>query len=430
MFRDAGLTDRINRIRAGLRARDLASFDAELHEALLYSGQSGDLSQLDHVIEAWSRVVLTYEVAGTALTALEESLRRGEEPEWTKEPPYRLLQTPAFSTLITGLSDADQVSLAELTSRLASDPLPGGRSGFEIERFGSLPNTYSVPFGAGLLVYLVPPHQQIIGLVLVYQPLAVWSWGSNGSGALGDGTLGNRSTPVQAVGVTSGRSIAVGEYHNLYVDDLTLRVWVWGMNAFGQLGDGTTTDRILPVQLTGLSSVAYVNARGFRSMALRSDGTVWNWGQLVPAPNSMVPTQVAGLSGVERIAAGWFHSLALRSDGTVWAWGANYSGQLGDGTTTVRLNPVQVSGLADVIAIAAGIDQGMALKADGTVWTWETISTVSSVTALQQIGRFPCRFRFQAQRPRSPSQITAWWPWPMEAHGRGAATSKGSWATA
>jgi alpha-tubulin suppressor-like RCC1 family protein len=118
--------------------------------------------------------------------------------------------------------------------------------------------------------------------------------------------------------VTSGRSIAAGSYHSLYVDDLTLRAWAWGTNMFGQLGNGTTTDRILPVQLAGLSSVSYMSAHGYRSMAVQTEGTVWTWGMLTPGPNASVPTQVPGLIDVQRIAAGWFHSIALRSDGTVW----------------------------------------------------------------------------------------------------------------
>ena len=79
---------------------------------------------------------------------------------------------------------------------------------------------------------------------------------------------------------------------------------------------------------------------------------------------------VSGLAGVTRIAMGYSHALALRSDGTVWAWGNNVSGALGDGSKVARSLPVQVSGLANVIAIASGGSNSLALRADGTVWAW------------------------------------------------------------
>jgi hypothetical protein len=300
---------------------------------------------------------------------VEERLRRGDEPTWNTEPRYRVLQTPEFSSLASGMSDRGRVALGELSELLAREPLPTGDSGLAIEPFGALPDTYSVPFGAGLLVYVVLPHKQIVGLVVVYQPLAVWGWGYGGNGALGHGAGTSHAAPVQALGVTTGRNIAVGIYHSLYVDDLTSRVWAWGANFAGQLGDGTTTDRYSPVELAGFSNVGYVRARSYRSMAVRQDGTVWEWGQLL-ASDASVPTQVPGLTDVQNIAAGGAHSVALKSDGTVWAWGLNYWGQVGDGTTTTRPSPVQVGGLTDVTAIAAGSGQSMALKADGTVWAW------------------------------------------------------------
>ena len=71
-----------------------------------------------------------------------------------------------------------------------------------------------------------------------------------------------------------------------------------------------------------------------------------------------------------KIAGGDVHSLGLKSDGTVWAWGDNFSGQLGDGTTEDRSTPVQVSGLSGVIGIAGGAGHSLALKSDGTVWAW------------------------------------------------------------
>lgn len=140
-------------------------------------------------------------------------------------------------------------------------------------------------------------------------------------------------------------------------------VWAWGSNNNGQLGDGTTTNRATPVQVAGLSDVIAIAAGGpsvppasgdygGHSLALKSDGTVWSWGfngygQLGDGTttNRATPVQVVGLSDVVAIAAGSFHSLARKKDGTVWAWGLNDAGQLGDGTTTNRTTPVQVANI-------------------------------------------------------------------------------------
>jgi len=205
----------------------------------------------------------------------------------------------------------------------------------------------------------------------------VWAWGFNFDGRLGDGTSTQRLTPVQVTGLTDVTAIAGGGGHSLALkSDGT--VWAWGRNNDGQLGDGTTTNRFTPVQVTGLTDVFKIAAGGSHSLALKSDGTVWAWGfngngQLGDGTttNNSTPVQVTGLTGVTAIAGGFQHSLALKSDSTVWAWGSNDQGQLGDGTTTQRLTPVQVTGLTGVSAIAGvGSSNSLALKSNGTVWAW------------------------------------------------------------
>ncbi len=132
---------------------------------------------------------------------------------------------------------------------------------------------------------------------------------------------------------------------------LTGTVNTWGYNNLGQLGDGSTTNKLLP-QAINLNGVTAIAAGGAHSLALKSDGTVWSWGnngsgQLGDGTgtNRLTPVQVPGFSGARAIAAGWYHSLALKQDGTVWAWGSNTFGQLGDGTNLVSALPIQVRGL-------------------------------------------------------------------------------------
>jgi alpha-tubulin suppressor-like RCC1 family protein len=214
----------------------------------------------------------------------------------------------------------------------------------------------------------------------------VWGWGRNGSGQLGDGTTTDRSAPVQVkegqdgignLTVTGAKALAAGNSHSLALkSDGT--VWAWGNNVNGPLGDGTTTDRPVPVQTQGISDVKALAPGNFYSLALKSDGTVWTWGynysgQLVDGINNFnnyTPVWVPNLTDVKALASGGSHSLALKSDGTVWAWGGNYYGELGDGTTTKRSAPVQTQGISGVTALAAGNSHSLALKSDGTVWTW------------------------------------------------------------
>jgi RHS repeat-associated protein len=157
------------------------------------------------------------------------------------------------------------------------------------------------------------------------------------------------------------------------------QVEAWGPNGNGQDGDGTTTDRATPVDVSGLgsgSAVKQVVSGGSVSFAVMADGTVKSWGQASllgtgATSDATTPTTITGLTGVTQIAADdSSHVLALKADGTVWAWGANDRGELGDGTTTDETTPEEVPGLSNVVQIATGEHSSIALEANGTVWTW------------------------------------------------------------
>lgn len=152
-------------------------------------------------------------------------------------------------------------------------------------------------------------------------------------------------------------------------------VWTWGRNTWGQLGDGTMTDSTTPVQAQGLTDVIAVAADRRMTMALKSDGTVWTWGSSGELGDESkvartVPGQVTRLKDIVAIATGWSAGIALKSDGTVWTWGENEYGTLGDGTIEDRVTPVQVIGLTEVVAISAKRSHVLALKSDGTIWAW------------------------------------------------------------
>jgi alpha-tubulin suppressor-like RCC1 family protein len=233
---------------------------------------------------------------------------------------------------------------------------------------------------------------------------SLWTWGNNASGQLGDGTTVNRQAPLQitvtqpASAQNSWRAVAAGDFHTLALQaDGTL--WVWGNNTNGQLGDGTTTQRSVPVRVVTGNPGNFdrnwtaISAGGTHSLALQADGTLWAWGdnrsgQLgVPilGAGSSVPRQIVSFappatgwnSSWKAIAAGLSHSLALQADGTLWGWGSNFSGQLGNGDATLpnppdQTVPVQVvnPGAAPYTAVAAGDSFSVALQADGTLWSW------------------------------------------------------------
>ena len=206
---------------------------------------------------------------------------------------------------------------------------------------------------------------------------SVSGWGWNGVGTLGDGTLTDRPSPVQAPNLTGVVAVSAGYEHSLAVrSDGT--VWAWGGNVVGQLGDGSTVARSSPVRVAGLTGVTAVAAGAFQSLALRSDGTVWSWGfnaygQLGDGTTTdrHTPVPVAGLTGVTAVAAGLFHNVALKTDGTVWTWGWNGVGQLGDGTATDRRTPIRVAGLTSMTSVSAGAYHTLATRgSNGTVWAW------------------------------------------------------------
>ncbi len=214
---------------------------------------------------------------------------------------------------------------------------------------------------------------------IVY-PSGLKCWGNNYYGQVGDGTTTSKSSPANVSGLSSGVSkVATG---NLHTCALTTAggVKCWGDNSFGQLGDGTTTRRTTPVDVSGLTSgVTAIAAGNFQTCALTAAGGVkcWGWnnyGQVGDGTTTErhTPVDVSGLtSGVTTIAAGVFHTCAVTASGGMKCWGDNSYGQLGDGTTTARLTPVDVSGLASGVSkISSGYYHTCAITASGGAKCW------------------------------------------------------------
>jgi alpha-tubulin suppressor-like RCC1 family protein len=221
-------------------------------------------------------------------------------------------------------------------------------------------------------------------------------------GELGNGTTTDSLVPVPVSGLTDVTAISTSWGYTCTSHDdgssLTIDCWAashscalladgtvrcWGLNWDGELGNGTTTQSLVPVQVSGLSGVRAIAAGGGQTCAVLTGGTVQCWGyngngQLGNGGTleSTVPVPVGELMGTSAISAGYAHACAVLTDGTVRCWGANdYRVRcfIGCGLETLAadsLVPVPVSGLAGVAAISAGQGFTCAALTDGTVLCW------------------------------------------------------------
>lgn len=209
----------------------------------------------------------------------------------------------------------------------------------------------------------------------------LWAWGYNNRGQLGIGTTANANTPTQVGTDQNWISIATGSRHSLAIkSDGTL--WAWGYNYFGQLGNGTISGFSEsfpnPAQVGTATNWVSISSGYNHNLAIQADGRLWGWGentlgQVGTGATSNVgiatPTAVATDSYWRKIDAGGFFSTAIKSDGTLWAWGDNYYGEIANGNTATQPQPTQIG--TDLWKnVSAGRNHIIALKPDGSVWAW------------------------------------------------------------
>jgi alpha-tubulin suppressor-like RCC1 family protein len=204
----------------------------------------------------------------------------------------------------------------------------------------------------------------------------VWCWGWNRYGALGYKTANSYSGP-RMVGANTDWAYVVAGYGHTCATRTDGTLWCWGWNLFGQIGQGTTKKSYRhPVQVGSTVDWATITAGGRQTCATRIDGTAWCWGLNTDGElgdgstiDRSVPVQVG--SGIwASVTEGENHTCGTHTDGTAWCWGSNAFGGDGDGTRTDRLTPVQVGIGKTWQVISAGGNHTVATASDGTAWSW------------------------------------------------------------
>lgn len=227
----------------------------------------------------------------------------------------------------------------------------------------------------------------------------LWAWGTNEIKVFGDDIYELRLNPVKimndVIQVSSGISQAMAlkvdgslwkiksipvkimddviqvsteHYRTMAIkNDGTL--WAWGWNWYGQLGDGTTTERLTPVKI--MDDVIQVSVGISHTMAIKNDGSLWAWGlneygQLGDSTTTdrIIPIKI--MDNVIQVSSGKYHTMAVKDDNSLWAWGTNYNGEFGNGMTTNSSTPIKI--MDDVVKVSAGSGYTMIIKNDSSLW--------------------------------------------------------------
>lgn len=304
-----------------------------------------------------------------------------------------------FNTLLTVAGDNAPVDPASVTWQLASGTLPGGLSLSSNGVLGGTPTAYTAGSSfqvqasyknkAGSQTYTIVINDVVLHVSQVVAgdnfTCAVTTsggakcWGANNAGQLGNNSTANSSVPVDVVGLTSGvASLAAGSNSACAVTT-SGSAKCWGWNAYGQLGNNGTAQSTVPVDVVGLTSgVASITAGSWNNFAcaVTTTGGAKCWGdnghgQLGNSgtAQSAVPVDVEGLtSGVASLSAGSGFTCAVTTSGGAKCWG---SGPIGNSSVSSSPVPVDVSGLTSGVArISAGVSSACALTSAGGVQCW------------------------------------------------------------
>lgn len=204
----------------------------------------------------------------------------------------------------------------------------------------------------------------------------VYAVGDNYYGQLGDGSTVDRSVPISVAGLPEPvTAVAAGSLHALALTE-SGSVYAWGYNGSGELGIGSYETQHTPVSVASLpSNIAQIAAGFSRSFAITGDGELYAWGY-GPLGNgdyggSAVPILVDLPEATIQVATGEQHTLALTSSGNIYAWGTNAYGAVGSGDADEHLTPVLLTTVPpNISAVATGYSFSLALTATGDLYVW------------------------------------------------------------
>jgi len=213
---------------------------------------------------------------------------------------------------------------------------------------------------------------------------SLWAWGRNDYGQLGNGTIttydsnfweiiedNNQSTPIRIL--SNVVYVSAGQEHTMAIK-ADGNLWAWGSNRWGEIGNGIISPydpELNPVKV--MEDVIAVSASSTRTMAIRSDGSLWGWGSWGIGDGTGIgygiidldrPNPVEIMEDMVCVSG----TMAIKADGSLWGWGSNSFGEIGDGTTITQYYPVRIT--EGIVSVSSGGFHTMAIKEDGSLWTW------------------------------------------------------------